>query len=146
MINNPSTQDIYCIVDHDEDPNADEYRARVKKIQRNTGHDCNIVVTMSEPCFEVWLMCHFKQFDAPILPTSSKNAARIAKDMWGELRAEQDLPHCNIEAFHDLAFRLEAAKHNAQIMDHRLTAVNATNPSTKVHLVADKLLSVSSGS
>ncbi len=61
---------VWAVFDRDTHPNFSE---AVRLCKEN-----NVFVGRSNPCFEVWLILHFQDFNAPIVPEVSRNALVIS--------------------------------------------------------------------
>ena len=114
--------EVWAVFDRDEHPNFDE---AISLCQAN-----NVGVARSNPCFELWLILHERDYDRP---DHRKDVQRALKN----LRPEYDnhgrkVPDCN-----DLVTRVEAAEERGKVLVERRQeeGIPYGNPSTTVGML-----------
>ncbi len=120
---------VFCVFDRDEHAKFDEVCARAKANK--------LKLARSWPCFEFWLLLHFRYTRSPYARSGKVSPADHCV---GDLK--KFLPNYEKSQrglFQNLENRLENAKENAQrtIEDGRET--NDPNPSTEIHLLVNYL-------
>ena len=131
-------QDIlYCVFDRDRHESWDKALARIKILQ-NKKKAMPIKAITSTPCFEFWLLLHFKYSTKPYSYDGKKTACeQVIKDLKAFLPEYQKNPSAY---FDELFKKLNDAIANAkQIQDFHKTS-GTTNPSTEMHLLVEDLL------
>lgn len=124
---------VFCVFDKDSHAN---YQQAMEQLAGATPIGTFSAVT-SVPCFEYWLLLHFKYTTKPYfgLPGNS-SCAQVIADLKGYL---PDYEKGQKEVFALLAAQLEMAKHQA-VRALKEAQVNHTdNPSTHVHELVDYL-------
>lgn len=127
---------VYCVFDKDAHAN---YETAVRRIAHASPKGTFFAAT-SVPCFEYWLLLHFRYTTRPYQPLPGNSAGNqvlsdLCEEMPGYQKAQKDV-------FRELQERMEDAKQNA---NRALTAAeqNGTdNPSTRVHELVDFLQNV----
>jgi len=114
---------VYCVFDRDEHTNFDEASS-----QLNAG---NIVSARSWPCFEFWLLLHFKYSRKPFSRSNGKTAAQLCQSA---LKAKLPKYKKGMQGiFGELAPYLDDAIKNAEIAQREAEKNGEPNPSTEVH-------------
>ena len=110
---------VWAVFDRDEHPRFDEAVALCE------GHD--IGVARSDPCFELWLILHEREYNRPCDPDEAQK--ELARQ-----RPEYDRRGAKTVDCDDLARRVEKAEQRAEILLQRRTEEGAPfgNPSTTV--------------
>jgi len=63
--NDPGWDEIYCVLDHDgRDSAVGKLEAGLAAINRKRA-STQVEMTLSDPCFELWLLLHFEFSDRP---------------------------------------------------------------------------------
>ena len=127
---------VYCVFDRNEhttfDKACDEARASGVKLAR------------SWPCFEFWLLLHFRFSRQPFEKSGGRSAAQSCVD---EVRRYlPDYAKGASEVFHQLAERLERAKAHATQALTDAKDTGELDPSTEVHELVKYLQSLKSES
>jgi hypothetical protein len=117
---------IYCAIDRDTHHNFDEAVALA------AGFGVNLIV--SYPCYEFWLILHFKRTRRPHSSVGSKSAADRATD---ELRKQDGMGgyakgDCK-GLFEKLYSRLPVARANADWALEQAETAGSLDPSTRIH-------------
>ena len=127
--------DVFCVFDRDEHPSFEEACAVAKANK--------LKLARSWPCFEFWLLLHFRYTRKPYVRSGNMSPADdCVRDLKRHLpnyeKAQRGL-------FQDLEIHLEDAKANAQktITDSKNT--NDPNPSTEIHSLVDYLQNLKTG-
>ena len=114
--------EVWAVFDRDEHPNFDD---AVSLCQAN-----NVGVARSNPCFELWLILHERDYDRP---DHRKDVQKALKS----LRPEYDnhgrkVPDCN-----DLVTRVKAAEERGKVLVERRQeeGIPYGNPSTTVGIL-----------
>lgn len=120
---------VYCAFDRDEHAHYHEAIQRGEKLKMQT--------IKSVPCFEYWILLHFRDHTAPYARTGAHSpGACCLRDVEREWA---DYSKGRKQVYTALAPRLIDARHRAQ---QRLDAVQADgsdNPSTEIHLLLDAM-------
>ena len=114
--------EVWAVFDHDEHPNFDE---AVSLCQAN-----GIGVARSNPCFELWLILHERDYDRP----DHRNA--VQREL-KNLRPEYDNHRGKIPDCDDLVTRVELAEERGEAMIKRREVERNPhgNPSTTVGIL-----------
>ncbi|MDO1510407.1 MULTISPECIES: RloB family protein [unclassified Neisseria] len=126
--------EVYCVFDKDCHPN---YQEAINDIQNFRPENTFFSIT-SVPCFEYWLLLHFTYTTKPYLkPTSSdSSSAELIKQL------KQYLPEYEkgkINVFNELQKNLDTAIANSKKSLEAAENQQIDNPSTKVHILVEKL-------
>ena len=114
--------EVWAVFDRDEHPNFDD---AVSLCQANS-----VGVARSNPCFELWLILHERDYDRPDHRNDVQRALK-------KLRPEYDnhsrkVPDCN-----DMVTRVEAAEERGKVLVERREeeGIPHSNPSTTVGML-----------
>lgn len=124
--NNPEFDEIWCIFDVDQHQNL--------KSVIQEARDSNIKIAISNPCFELWLVWHYKDQTAPI---KSHDIQKVAQDL-GILKGK----HLTENGKNKVREKYEDAKSRAQRLEKRHTCDGAKswkNPSSQMWKFVDRL-------
>ena len=120
---------VYCIFDRDEHAHYEASIERSKKLKLKT--------IKSIPCFEYWILLHFRNHAAPYARTGNRSPCECCLH---DVKVEwEDYTKNSKRVFSELEPRLNDAKQHAQ---QRLVAARAEgsdNPSTEIHLLLDAM-------
>ncbi len=120
---------VYCAFDRDEHAHYQESIERAEKLKMRT--------IKSVPCFEYWILLHFRNHTAPYARTGNRSpCACCLHDVEQEWA---DYSKGRKQVFTELQDRLTDARQRAE---QRLAAAQADgsdNPSTEVHLLLDAM-------
>lgn len=117
---------VFCVFDKD---NADRYNAAVQAIASSKPKNTFFAIG-SVPCFEYWLLLHFKCSTSPL--NAKQAETELKKHMLGYQKNQKGL-------FKTLLNKLEQAKKNAKQTLQICESNNAENPSTRVHTLIETL-------
>lgn len=71
----PGWDEIHCVLDHDgRDSAIDDLRRKLTALDRRS-RLTRIAMTLSDPCFEYWLLLHFEFTDRPFTATGQGRSA-----------------------------------------------------------------------
>lgn len=122
---------VYCVFDRDEHPDFNEAKDAAKKV--------GFITIFSWPCFEYWILLHFKFTRRPYASSSgrtpAKNCMKSLKDSFSEYEKN------NKNLFNELSPRLDTAKSNSIRALRDAEKTKEFNPSTKVHVLVEELQS-----
>lgn len=124
----------FCVIDRDSHESFDEALRRAREFRDS------IKIIPSYPCYEFWLLLHFRFTRAPAVAVGVHSAgARMA----AALRAEDGMAAyekgSSHSVFHQLLGRLEVARGNATRAHAAALAELEMNPSTELHLLITEL-------
>lgn len=127
---------VYCVFDRNGHQNYDE--AVIRVAQSAAGRAGQLIAITSWPCFEFWLLLHFRYTDAPFNRTGRKSACDIALEQltqwFPEYQKKLEDVYERVRAQYDTAHR-----HATRLQrDNRRT--QSQNPSTRVHELVGYLL------
>ena len=125
----------YCVFDRDSHSTYDQAIAR---IGASLGGVLRAIP--SWPCFELWLLLHFKYTTRPFNPVGRKSSgARLLAELQQHYPAYKK---GSSTAFSDMSARLNEAMRNAGKLAEHNRRCNSTNPSTLVHVLVDYLTKI----
>ncbi len=120
---------VFCVFDRDEHAHYGASIERAGKLKMRS--------ITSVPCFEYWVLLHFRNHTAPYARTGAHSPCDCCHR---DVRAEwADYAKNRIRLFEELQPRLDNAKQRAE---QRLTAAKADgsdNPSTEIHLLLNAM-------
>lgn len=125
---------VFCVFDRDEHPSF--------KRASDEAEACGLGLSRSWPCFEYWLLLHFRYTRKPYARTGGRSPAEncindLCRYLPGYTKTTKGV-------YHALESRLEAAKARAiQTMDES-RETDEPNPSTEVHKLVGYLQSLKS--
>lgn len=122
---------VFCVIDRDTHALFDEAMREAERSPR-------VDVLASHPCYEFWLLLHFRMTRSPFAPGGGRSAADIVTS---ELRGEPDMhayaKGASAGLFDRLLPRLpEARARAAQVLAQALEDMEP-NPSTRLHELID---------
>jgi len=118
---------VFCVFDKDA---HDSYENTVQNIMRATPQRTFLAIT-SVPCFEYWLLLHFKYTTKPYNALPNNSAGHQVLAELRDYRSDYQKGHKGI--FEALIDHLEFAKHNAERALQTAEKNHTDNPSTRVH-------------
>ena len=125
---------VYCVFDRDEHSSFD----RASDKARTSG----LKLARSWPCFEYWLLLHFRDSRRPYMETSGRSPAKnCINDLCEEFR---EYTKTKEGIFQALENRLETAKARAIQAMIEAHATREPNPSTEIHELVSYLQSLKS--
>lgn len=136
---------VYCVIDKDSHDNFPEAIAFERNFRSSKTK--KLAIIWSDPCFEYWVMLHFGYSAKPYVKQgSSSRCTACIKDLGRMSDANATLGDYkkNKKGIYKLLKqRYQQAKLNAEKRKTECDAQDATNPSTLVHELCEKLISVS---
>jgi hypothetical protein len=140
----PDFDQVYCVFDKDTHPTYDEACQRIAstplKRRKDDGNGKPVVfeAVPSVPCFEFWLLLHFRRTTAPM--------PRYA-DVIPHLTAHPgfaDYDKGRTDTFALTAHRLDTAVQNANHVNAAAAAAGTDNPTTRIGDLVERLRAVKS--
>lgn len=119
---------IFCVFDKDEHPSFNDARSRIRQLGERRRSALHISAAVSIPCWEVWILLHFQQTDAPFADCADVIARIRGRHMADYAKADERTSRRLVENYED-------AITNAQWLDARRDRASG-NPSTSVYRVA----------
>nr|VFJ63086.1 MAG: RloB-like protein [Candidatus Kentron sp. FW] len=117
---------VYCVFDRDEHTNFDDAFQRIATLQKQ-----GFRTARSWPCFEFWLLLHFRYTRSPFERDGSRTAAQNCENT---LKSEiSNYRKGEKGVFSKLLPRLEEAKKNATRAREDAENTGENNPSTEIH-------------
>jgi hypothetical protein len=124
---------VYFVFDRDTHSN---YAKALTTIKKSKPADTFIAIT-SVPCFEYWLLLHFKYTTSSYAPTGNKSPA---DQVLSELKNEfPNYAKAEKGVYSSLKYKLDKAKKHAQQSLDESKINGSDNPSTLVHDLVDYL-------
>lgn len=124
---------VYCVFDKDS---HETYEETLRNIYTQTPKEI-FYAAVSIPCFEYWLLLHFKYSTKPYAATGASSIANeVLKELRGVMPAYEKGSH-NI--FTDLHSQLDFAKANAARSLQCAEGNHTDNPSTFIHELVEYL-------
>ncbi len=118
---------VYFVFDKDSHL---DYQEALDKIVRFTPKNTFFAIN-SVPCFEYWLLLHFKYTTSPFERTGNKSAA---ENVIVELKQYmKDYDKADPDIYVKLSNQLEEAKSNAALSLEAANMTETDNPTTRVH-------------
>jgi hypothetical protein len=135
QLNNDGFDRVYCVFDRDSHAN---YVRALQRISQST----KLVAINSVPCFEIWVLLHFKYSTAPFNAVGTQSAcARLIKEV------QEFLPRYakgSNELFDILHPKMDTAiAHAGQLAAYNVSS-NSTNPATQMHALVSYLRTLGS--
>lgn len=125
---------IFCVFDRDQHESFNRARTKVHGLATRSKNPLDIREITSIPCFEIWVLLHFEQTDAPFIACQ-----HVIQRIQAHLPAYQKADPATVK---QLLPQLEVAIGNAHWLAARAEIADE-NPSTAVHKVIEHLKSVS---
>ncbi len=120
---------VYCVFDRDEHAHYQSSIERAEKLK--------IVSIKSIPCFEYWVLLHFRDHGAPYMRTGTRTPCEC---VYRDVKAEwSDYTKGRKRLFTDLQERLPDAKSRAVRRLSSARQDGCDNPSTEMHLLLNAL-------
>jgi hypothetical protein len=127
---------IYCVFDRNSHQNYDEALQRIVEL-RAAGHE-KFVATTSWPCFEFWILLHFRYSSAAFVDSGGKSPCdNVIINLKSHIPAYTK-GHATI--FDDLNPHIQVALEHANRLARDNAKTGSDNPSTKVHELVKYLL------
>ena len=127
---------IYCVFDRDKHKSFDDTLSQISEKPR----ELKIYASTSDPCFEYWVLLHYKFTDRPYKATGKKSACELVIN---DIRKYMpDYAKNSTDLFSKLWNNLEEAKNNASKIQSRNTDGDFKNPSTNLHELVEYLQNI----
>ncbi|ACE84110.1 RloB family protein [Cellvibrio japonicus] len=127
---------VYCVFDKDT---HSSYQDACDRIEKATPKNTYFSIT-SVPCFEYWLLLHYRYTTAPYQPLPGNSAANQVLSQLKNYFPGYQKGSKNI--FAELSGQLEFAKNNAQRALAAAIQQHTDNPSTKIHELVEFLQNI----
>jgi hypothetical protein len=130
----PSFDEVYCVIDRDSHPTFDAAVSACRTHQSGRFRPI-----CSYPCFEYWVLLHFRYTRAPIVATGALSpgdvALRMVRDEW----AEYTKGHKRCFGELNMNGKTDTAITNASQARRDAEATGEPNPSTDIDLLLKRL-------
>ena len=127
---------VYCVFDRNGHQNYDEAVRLVA--QSAAGRARKLIAITSWPCFEFWLLLHFRYSDAPFARTGRRSASDVALHQLTQLFPEYQKKLEDV--YERLRPRYATACQHATRLQRANSRTQSQNPSTRVHELVNDLL------
>jgi len=128
----------FCVFDRDQHTNFDQAIGAIQ--QSRAGKAGRLIPITSTPCFELWLLLHFRYSNAPFTRTGNNSACDMAIN---ELKAHfPDYTKGRRTVFMELTSRIEGAINNAKRLEKDNETSGSNNPATQIHALIHYLMNV----
>ena len=125
---------IFCVIDRD---NHETFDAAVDRPQ---SFHPDIELVPSYPCYEFWLLLHFRFTRGPVNSVGTQSAgARMASELRAQPTMDKDDKGSTSSIFKQLFDRLPVARSNAARALAAAFTDAEMNPSTRMHLLIDEM-------
>jgi hypothetical protein len=137
----PEYDRAYCIFDRDGHAT---FNAAIRRIRQSPfSKSKRLTGITSIPCFEIWLLLHYRYTDAPYSSVGGNSACDL---VIRDLRVhfpEYSKAHRSI--FAELGSRFSDASRHAKRLEAQNAATGANNPATQMHDLVDYLIGLKQG-
>ncbi len=123
---------VYCVFDRDGHQTWDEGLSIIGK------YPGVMSAITSWPCFELWVLLHFKYSASPFMAVGKKSACDLVEDEVKKHIADYKKGYPTI--YDDLLARMGAAKANAKRLSIENKATGSLNPATNVYELVEYLI------
>lgn len=124
--------EVYCIFDRDRHQTFD---AACDAIQRHPSQKFRAII--SDPCFEFWLLLHFKYTRKPFVAQGGRSPGEVVlKEL---LEQWPDYAKGKLDVFASLKDTLDKASTGSRMARADATSTGERNPSTEVDILIDRL-------
>ncbi len=136
---------IFCIFDQDASHKSDPHYQKYKQALDSLNEYDNIAAITSIPCYEIWLLLHFKFIDKPFTNKGEKSICDTVIDDLRKCDGIQNYDKKKGEGKDDeniyqkMQPYLENAIHHAELLEESNERNKSDNPSTKIHLLIEYL-------
>lgn len=137
----PDYDRAYCVFDRDGHANfADAVRAVANS---DYGKQQRLFAITSIPCFEIWLLLHYRYGTAAFTAVGGRSACdRVITEL---RRHHPDYAKGRESIFAELSGSLQSALRHAAALERHNEQTNSSNPSTRVHMLVDYLMKLKNG-
>ena len=126
----PEYDEVWCVFDSENPRNNQNIKSAIQLAINN-----NVQVALSTPAFEFWFLLHFIYTDQQFVD---------ANDVIRELKGHFPKYKKNLDLYHEISDQTDAAISRAKrVLANCLDGEYLSNPSTRVHLLVEKLISQS---
>jgi hypothetical protein len=127
---------VYCVFDRDGHANYDEAVRRVR--ESAAGRTGKLLAVTSWPCFELWLLLHFRYSTAAFVATGRQSSCdKAVSELKGHL---PKYAKGYRSAYAETAHLLETAIEHGKRLERHCLECGAANPATKVHVLIEYLI------
>jgi hypothetical protein len=136
---------IFCVFDQDASHKSDPHYQKYYQALNLLKDDETIAAITSIPCYEIWLLLHFKAIDKPFTNTGRKSICDTVIDELRKCEGMQNYEKKKGEGKDDeniyqkMQPYLENAIHHAELLEESNKRNQSDNPSTKIHLLIEYL-------
>ena len=128
----------FCVFDRNGHTNYDAAMTRIANSPN--GRTGKLKAITSWPCFEIWLLLHFRYSTAPFNRAGSESSCdRAIKELLTFL-PQYTKGHQTI--FDELASQMSSATTNAKRLHTHNRNCGSTNPSTRIHTLVEYLIKI----
>ncbi len=129
---------VFCVFDRDS---HDSYEETLKRISLKNPK-LTFFATNSIPCFEFWILLHFKYTTKPYVSTATSSMCNEVLKELSEVMPTY--AKGNEKVFSSLLNQIEYAKSNAIRAEKESQKNNTDNPMTSVHILIEYLQNIKS--
>jgi len=126
---------VFSVFDRDGHPNFNAAVARVSNSARGRAGTWQAII--STPCFELWLLLHYRYSTAPIVASGRNSAGDVTVRALREYLPDYEKGEPKI--YDIVSVMTEVAIENAIRLDRHNTDAQSDNPATGMHLLVDYL-------
>lgn len=129
----------FCVFDQDQHSSYQKALDKIKGKEKSRKH--SITAVTSVPCFEFWLLLHFRLTTKQFVAASGSPCDQVVREL------KNFLPTYNKGSrgiYFETSKRLPQALENAERVASHCAAAGTDHPSTKIHLLVNYLLNLHS--
>ncbi len=127
---------IYCVFDRDSHKSFDDTLSQISE----QPPELKIYASTSDPCFEYWVLLHFKYTTKPYIASGKKSACVLVINDLRKCMPDYSKKSTNL--FSKLWDKLEKAKKNANKIQIKNSEEVFNNPSTNLHILVEYLQNI----
>lgn len=129
---------VFCVIDRDR---HDTFKPAVARVKELLESGVPIELVVSWPCFEFWILLHYRYTRNPYGPTRKLSPCDA---VGAEIKRDHDKAHLKArpDIYPVLRPRQEFAIANAKTACKDVLATGMENPSTQVHTLVETLLAL----
>lgn len=127
---------VYCVFDRDGHANYDEALRHVK--DSKAGRAGKLAAITSWPCFEVWLLLHFRFSTAAFVAMGRRSSCDRAVNELKEHLPKYAKGYASVYA--DTSHHLATAIAHGKRLEKYCSDCGSDNPATKVHVLVEYLI------
>jgi hypothetical protein len=134
---NSEWERVYCVFDQDT-PNCQEAISRIQN--SSAGRSGKLRAITSFPCFEIWVLLHFKYCNRPFSKSGKKSVCdNVVREVGNYI---PDYSKGMEDVFDRLTDKLQdALSHAKRLVEHNAQTGSA-NPATQLHVLVDRLIAL----